>query len=127
MPTSIDDTATGAEGFLFPDDLEGQAFTVLEDAVYTAFEVRESEYEEPIEEDYEAANEGQVPAFGRWLIVDVPGLDDPQWMIAPGELIEELQTYDDPTGARLRVASLRKSGPDESDPYEVNVAPAPES
>lgn len=128
MPVKTADASTGADGFIFPDDLEGTRFHLVEDALYDASEVRESLYDNrAIEADEEAHEQGQVPAFGRWYPVDVPGHEDDQWMIAPGELVDELKTWDDPAGARLKVTRCRKSGSRESDPYEVNVAPAPES
>lgn len=127
MPTEIENTPTGAEGFIFPDELQGVSFLLVEDAVYTAYEVREELHDgSAIDEDHEAAAEGQTPAYGRWLRADVTGRDDEQWIAAPGELIEELQTWDDPTGGRLMVSRCEKSGPAESDPYEVNVTPNPE-
>lgn len=127
MPVKTADASTGADGFIFPDDLEGTRFQLDEDALYEAYEVRESMYDNPIEDDHEADEQGQTPAYGRWYPVDVPGYEDLQWMIAPGELIDELKTWDDPAGGRLKVTRCRKSGPDPSDPYEVNVAPAPEA
>lgn len=123
MPTDIADATTGATEYVFPGDLEGLRFDLLDRGVYSAFEVRQEQYDEPIQDDVDAHDEGQTPAFGRWLRVDVVGNDDARWMIAPGELIDELKTWDDPTEGRLRVTRCRKSGPDESDPYEVNVAP----
>lgn len=127
MPTKLEDTSTGADGFVFPDSLENVKFEMTENAVFSAYEVRVQEHseEEAVEDDYEAQKEGQTPAYGRWIPAHVDGRDGEQWVAAPGEFIEELQTYDDPVENRMRVSRCRKSGPDESDPYEVNITPDP--
>lgn len=126
MPVKTADASTGADGFIFPSDLEGTRFRLVEDALYDAAEVREQLYDgEAIEDDHEAEEAGQVPAYGRWYPVHAIGYDEEQWLAAPGELIDELKTWDDPADASYRVGRCRKSGSGESDPYEVNVAPDP--
>lgn len=109
MPTDLDDADTSGIELYFADDLEGQTFYLRESAVYDAEEVREE-------------TESDTPQFGRWLPVASDGETD-GWAVAVGELVEELQdTTEDPTAMPWTVTRCQKSGPEQTDPYEVNIA-----
>jgi hypothetical protein len=45
------------------------------------------------------------------------------WLVAVGELIQELQRFENPESTIFRVTRCEKSGPAQTDPYEVNVEP----
>lgn len=106
MPTDLSEAQTGGIDLLFADDLEGTVFQLRENAVYKAEEVRNDV-------------DGDVPKFGRWLPVETD--DGDGWAVAVGELVEELQQYENPASLWLEVTRCEKSGTDDTDPYEVNV------
>lgn len=64
-----------------------------------------------------------VPAnesvHGNWIEVETERGDE--FLAAPGELIEELQRLDAKVGDLFEVARCEKSGPKQTDPYEVNL------
>lgn len=107
MPTELSDVETGGTELLFPDDLEGIQFELTEAVVYNAEEVRE------------ATGNSDVPEFGDWIPVETNGTD--AWLVALSEIVEELQIYDAPTGNSFQVTRCEKSGPADTDPYEVNL------
>lgn len=107
MPTDLSEAKTGGIDLLFADDLvPGKRFELREAAVYDAEEVREEV-------------DGDIPKFGRWL----PAVSDGQdaWLVALGELVEELQSYENPLSITFEVTRCEKSGTDDTDPYEVNL------
>lgn len=113
MPTDLSEAQTGSIDLYFADDLEGETFFLQDSAVYEAEEVRDE-------------IGGEVPKFGRWLPVHEADQDGQThgsgWIVAVGELVEELQALAvDPVEVPWTVTACRKSGPDQTDPYEVNV------
>jgi hypothetical protein len=110
MPTKLSDADTGGETLLFADQLEDHDFRLDELAVYDAEEVREE-----LDQD--------IPKFGRWLPARIESQDERAWLVGLGELIEELQRFEDPTAGVYTVSRCEKSGSGEQDPYEVNVEP----
>lgn len=110
MPESLDDVTTGAGALIFPDSLEGTRFVLEANEVYSAEEVRKQ-----LGEDY--------PEYGRWLPVKVTNGDDRvNWMAAPSELIQELQTIGPTSGSTMEVTKCEKVNGKENAPYRVNVA-----
>lgn len=106
MPEDLETASTGSNDLYFADDLSGIEFQLRENAVYDAEEVRDE-----LGTDY--------PDFGRWLPATVRETDC--WLVAVGELIEELQKFDDATGTVYDVTRCEKSGSEQTDPYEVNI------
>lgn len=111
MPTDLMEATTGAKELLFPDRLQGKRMDVLETSLYDAEEVQVE-----LGTDF--------PEHGRWLNVKVHGDDNVEWCICPGEMVDELQTLGINPGQTIKVTRCEKSGPRESDPYEVNVTVA---
>jgi len=108
MPEDLKTASTGSNDLYFADDLEGTEFRLRGAAVWSAEEVREAEG-------------GTVPEFGRWLPATVDGRD--VWLVAVGELIQELQRFDNPESTVFDITRCQKSGTAQTDPYEVNVEP----
>lgn len=120
MPTDLDDVSTGGPGLVFAGEAQGVRFRLAERGVYDAAEVRvEIHGDDAIEDDEEAAQAGQPPAWGRWLRAEAD--QDDIWMLAPGELIDELQRLDPEAGELFEVTRIEKTGPQEADPFEVNL------
>jgi len=115
MPTDLSDVETSGTELWFSGDVEAKTFVLRQASVFDAAEVRE-----------EMGTD--VPEFGRWFPVTVIA-DDGQperegFIVAVGELIEELQDMQpDPTAVGWTVTRMEKSGPKQTDPYEVNVEP----
>lgn len=107
MPVDLSDHSSGGPDLLFADDLSGTEFQLRQTAVYDAQEVREAE------------SSDDMPRFGAWLPVRTEGRD--AWMVALGELTDELKRYEDPTGTTFEVTRCEKSGTEQTDPYEVNL------
>lgn len=107
MPTDLADHDTGGIELLFADELPGTVFSLRETAVYEAEEVR-------------SEVGGDIPKFGDWLPVEVEG-DGAAWIVALGELVEELKQYENPQAVELEVTRCEKSGSQQTDPYEVNL------
>ena len=107
MPVDLQDAETGGVDLIFADDLEGTVFQLTESAVYEAEEVRDAEG-------------GDIPKFGSWLPVSTPENDE-AYAVAVSELVQELQTYENAMGLKLKVTRCQKSGNGETDKYEVNV------
>lgn len=106
MPTDLSDHDIGSIDLLFADDLEGSTFSLREAAVYEAEEVRKE-----VEQD--------IPKFGNWMPVETD--DGDAWVVALGELVEELQRFENPAAVTVVVTRCEKSGPEQTDPYEVNL------
>lgn len=107
MPTELENVDTSGTELWFADSLEGETFLLRELAVYDAAEVRDE-------------TGTDTPEFGRWLPVSHGSGDG--WAVAVGELVEELQDADaDLTEIEWSVTRCEKSGPEQTDPYEVNV------
>lgn len=107
MPTDLADHETGGIEVLFADDLPGTTFSLRESAVYEADEVRD-----------ETGTE--IPKFGTWMPVSLDDGTD-GWMVALGELVEELQRLENASAVECTVTRCEKSGSKQTDPYEVNV------
>lgn len=106
MPVDLSEAQTGGVDLLFADDLSGTEFELREASVYEAEEVREEV-------------DGDIPKFGKWMPVVTE--DGDGWIVALGELVEELQTYENPMGVTFDVTRCEKSGTKQTDPYEVNL------
>lgn len=106
MPTNLEDAQTGGVDLLFADDLQGTEFELLEAAIYEAEEVRNDV-------------NGDIPKFGNWMPVTID--DSDAWVVGLGELVEELQKYENPLEVTFSVTRCEKSGTEQTDPYEVNV------
>lgn len=107
MPTDLDEVSTGSIELLFPSDMNsGQRFTLREYATYEAEEVREK-----VGTDY--------PEFGQW----VPVIYDDQdaWLGTVSELVQELQSYENPENVTFEVTKWRKTGTDQTASYAVNL------
>lgn len=115
MPTDLSDVDTSGTELWFSDDVEGKTFVLREKSLFEAAEVRDE-------------TDSDVPEFGRWFPVTLLG-DDGQrdregFVVAVGELIEDLQDMQpDPGAVGWTVTRMEKSGPKQTDPYEVNVEP----
>jgi len=94
---------------VFADDASGCRFRLRESALYDADEVRD-------ELDHDGDD---PPQYGRWLPVEIEGND--AWMVAPGELVDELQRLEPSAGEIFEVSRIEKSGNGETDPFEVNL------
>lgn len=115
MPTDLSDVDTSGTELWFSDDVEGKTFVLREPSVFDAAEVRDE-------------MDTDVPEFGRWFPVTALGeyseADRDGFLVAVGELIEELQQMQvDPCAVGWEVTRMEKSGPEQTDPYEVNVEP----
>lgn len=114
MPESLDDYDTSGTELWFADDLEGSTLLLTESAVYEAAEVRDE-------------TGADTPEFGNWLSVHEADADGETtgttgWAVAVGELVEELQeAAGNPVEVPWTVTRCEKSGPEQTDPYEVNV------
>lgn len=105
MPTDLSDAETGGPSLVFADDLQGTVFQLAEPKIYDADEV---------------SDPGRVPEFGEWIPAqDADGRE--VWLVAVSELVEELQTVDAPGGDTFEITRCEKSGPKQTDPYEVNL------
>lgn len=109
MPTDLQEASTGGASLVFADDAAGCRFRLREASLYEPEEVQE-----------ELGHDGDgPPEYGRWLPVEIE--DEEAWMVAPGELIEELQRLEAGAGEIFEVARIEKSGSGETDPFEVNL------
>lgn len=106
MPTDLSEAQTGGVNLLFADDLQSTVFQLREAVVYEAEEVREE-----VDTD--------IPKFGKWMPVETD--DGDGFIVALGELVEELQQYENPVGLTFEVTRCEKSGSKQTDPYEVNL------
>ena len=107
MPVDLSEAQTGGIDLLFADDLQnGVQFELREASVYNAEEVREDV-------------DGDIPKFGKWIPASTENGD--AWIVALGELVEELQTYENPMAVTFDVTRCEKSGSKQTDPYEVNL------
>lgn len=109
MPTDIDDASTGGASLIFAGDAAGCRFWLREASLYDAAEVRE-----------ELGQDGEgPPEYGRWLPVEIE--EEDCWLVAPGEMVEELQRLEAQAGELFEVTRIEKSGNGETDPFEVNL------
>ena len=106
MPVDLSEAQTGGVDLLFADNVSGTVFELREASVYQAEEVREE-------------IDGDIPKFGKWMPVTTANGD--AWIVALGELVDELKTYDNPMGVTFDVTRCEKSGSQQTDPYEVNL------
>lgn len=93
---------SGGGSYTFASNLSGIEFRLLEDKLYEG---------EDLEHDL----------HGRWLKVETEDFEE-GYISAVGELIEELQRLEAEPGEMFEVTHCRKSGKEQTDPYEVNVA-----
>lgn len=104
---SIHDHNPGGE-LVFGGELEGTTFRLLKDQLYS-------------NDDDELPD---VPAnesvHGNWIQASTERHDE-VYLYAPGELIAELQDFAAEEGDVFEVTRCVKSGPDQTDPYEVNL------
>lgn len=107
MPTDLKEHETGGIDVLFADDLPGTTFRLREASVYEADEVRDE-------------TGTDIPKFGNWMPVTLEDGTD-GWMVALGELVEELQRLENASAVTCTITRCEKSGPKQTDPYEVNV------
>lgn len=114
MPTDIDEASTGHPDLLFPDELQGCRFTLLDTGLYDA---------EEVQSQLDSNGDVDTPQFGRWLHAEVDGFDGPMWVSCPGELLEELQRAETKVGQTWKVTRCKKSGTADTAPYEVNAVP----
>lgn len=110
MPQDLHEASTGGPSLVFAGDATGVRFRLREVSLYEAAEVADEIGNDP--------DEGP-PSFGRWLPVEVE--DDDAWMVAPGEMVEELQRQEAEAGEKYEVTRCQKAGSQETDPYEVNL------
>jgi hypothetical protein len=114
MPTDLQDVDTSGIELFFADNLEGETFYLRSASVYEAEEVRE-----------ETGTE--TPEYGRWFPVHGATEDGETdgvtgWAVALGELVQEMQNAPgNPVEIPWTVTRCEKSGPEQTDPYEVNV------
>lgn len=109
--SSLHDHQPGGD-LIFPGELEGTVFRLREVTLYNP-----DDDEKPDPPDTVDGS----PKFGNWLEVDAEGKENKQLMAAPGELIGELQRLQADEGDVFEVTRAEKSGPKQSDPYEVNL------
>lgn len=110
MVEGLHDADTGGPSLVFAGDASGVRFRLREESLYSAEEVAEELGNDP---------EEGPPQFGRWLPIEAESED--AWMVAPGELIEELQRLEAEAGEVFEVTRCQKSGSRETDPFEVNL------
>ncbi len=106
MPEDLSDAVTGSTELVFPDDADGQTYSLRERSVYDAGEVRDE-------------MDADIPEYGSWLPVEVDG--DQAWLVAPSDLLAKLDDQEINPGERFRIEKMIKSGREESDPYDVTV------
>lgn len=92
---------SGGGDYLFASNLSGIEFRLLSDEIIEADE---------LEHDL----------HGNWLEVATEGFDSGH-IAGVGELIEELQRLEAEPGDVFEVTRCKKSGPRDTDPYEVNL------
>jgi hypothetical protein len=109
MPREADPNAGQSVDLVFTDDLEGTVFEVRRDPpIYTAEEVREK-------------TGNDVPEFGDWVAVYLPGPDAEGWMVAVSELEQWVARTENVTARTYEVTKCQKTGSSQTDPYEVQV------
>ena len=102
---SLHDHTPGGD-LIFPEDLSGTEFRLLDLELYS-------------NDDDAKKNVPEGDVHGNWLHVRTPRGEF--YMSAPGELIEELQRHAAEPGDHFEVTRAVKSGPKQTDPYEINV------
>lgn len=109
MPEDLQEVETGGKNLVFADDAEGVRYRLNELAVYSAEEVRD---------DLDADDDG-TPQYGRWLSVTIE--DEDSWLLAPAELIDELQALEPEKGQVFEITRLEKNGMEETARWEANL------
>jgi hypothetical protein len=104
--TNLHDHTPGGE-LIFAGEMEGVQFRLL------SLELHNDD-----DDDKPDVPEGDV--HGNWLHVETDEAGE-AYLSAPGELVEELQRLEAETGDVFEVTRCVKSGPAQTDPYEVNV------
>lgn len=104
--TSLHDHTPGGD-LVFAGELSGVQFRLLSLSLHNNDD-----------DDKPDVPEGDV--HGNWLEVETDELGE-AFLSAPGELIEELQTHEAEEGDLFEVTRCAKSGPKQTDPYEVNL------
>lgn len=92
---------SGSGDYLFASNLSGIEFRLLSTTLYEG-------------EDLE------FDVHGKWLEVETDDFKE-GYISAVGELIEELQRLDAEDGDLFEVTRCEKTGPKQTDPYEVNL------
>ena len=105
--TNLHDHSPGGE-LVFGGDLSGTTFRLLDLTLYS---------NDDDEKPDVPANES---VHGNWLKARTDEHDE-VFIYAPGELVGELQQYEAEQGDVFEVTRCVKSGPGQTDPYEVNV------
>lgn len=106
--TNLHDHSPGGE-LVFGGDLEGTAFRLLDLTLHSN------------DDDEKPSVDANESVHGNWLKCQTEQHEE-VFIYAPGELIEELQTYGAEEGDLFEVTRCVKSGPGQTDPYEVNLA-----
>lgn len=108
MAKDLSESVSGSTELVFPDDADGQLYSLRERSVYGAEEVRD-----------ELGTE--IPQYGSWLPVELENGDE-AWLTAPSQLRSVLLEDEIKTGERFRIDTIEKRGRDQSDPYTVQVS-----
>lgn len=107
MPEDLNESVSGSTELVFPDDANG-TYRLRERSVYDAEEVR-------VELDTD------IPQYGSWLPVEEAETGADAWLSAPSELRTVLVEEEIEVGEQFCVEQMQKRGPDQSDPYQVEV------
>jgi hypothetical protein len=106
---SLDDSVSGSTELVFPDQADGEEYSLLERNVYSAEEVRDE-----IESD--------VPQYGSWLPVRIQETERDGWLTAPTDLRSCLLEADVQTGETFRIDEMKQFGNEQSAPYFVEIS-----
>lgn len=104
---SLHDYSPGGD-YLFAGNLSGIEFRLLDLEMYNP------------EDDEKPDPEIEGDVHGNWLHVETDDFED-GYISGVGELIEELQRLEAEAGDLFKVTRCQKSGPKQTDPYEVNL------
>jgi len=107
MPTDLTESVAASVELVFPDEATRNQYSLRERSVYDADEVRDE------------IGSDDVPQYGKWLPVTLDGEDG--WLIAPSELRTALVEKSIRQGEPFRIATMKKTGSRQSDPYSVEV------
>lgn len=108
---SLEDSVTATGELVFPDDASGKAFALQERSVYGPEEVRDE-----LETD--------IPRYGKWVPVEIQTRTGTEsgFLAAPSELRKRLVEETVQEGETFRVETMTKDGPEDSDPYRVELS-----
>lgn len=104
--SNLHDHTSGSD-LLFPGDLSGVQFRLKSLSLHN-------------NDDEEKPNLPNEDVHGNWVKVETEQLGE-AYMSAPGEFIEELQRLNAASGDLFKITRCVKSGPKQTDPYEVNI------